>query len=197
MIITKTQLEKWVKIPKNIYELTNEHITEVDSFTSQYVEATGLVTGYVVSREKHPNADTLSLTKVDIGNGVIKDIVCGASNVKAGQYVIVALVGAVLPGNFVIKDAVIRGAKSEGMICSLQELHVKDIPEEYQDGIFAFPHPVKLGENALEALKFNGFVMELDLTPNAGHLLSTLGYAYDLAAVTGQRLHFQSLKLKK
>lgn len=51
MIITKTQLEKWVKIPKNIYELTNEHITEVDSFTSQYVEATGLVTGYVVSRE--------------------------------------------------------------------------------------------------------------------------------------------------
>lgn len=197
MIITKTQLEKWVKIPKNIYELTNEHITEVDSFTSQYVEATGLVTGYVVSREKHPNADTLSLTKVDIGNGVIKDIVCGASNVKAGQYVIVALVGAVLPGNFVIKDAVIRGAKSEGMICSLQELHVKDIPEEYQDGIFAFPHPVKLGENALEALKFNGFVMELDLTPNAGHLLSTLGYAYDLAAVTGQKITLPKFEVKE
>jgi phenylalanyl-tRNA synthetase beta chain len=85
MIITKTQLEKWVKIPKNIFELTNEHITEVDSFIPNYVEATGLVTGYVVSRDKHPNADTLSLTKVDVGDGVIRDIVCGASNVKAGQ----------------------------------------------------------------------------------------------------------------
>jgi len=197
MIITKTQLEKWVKIPKNIFELTNEHITEVDSYIPNYVEAKGLVTGYVVSRDKHPNADTLSLTKVDVGDGVIRDIVCGASNVKAGQYVIVALVGAVLPGDFVIKDAVIRGQKSEGMICSLEELHVKDIPEEYAGGIFAFPNPVELGKNALEALKFEGFVMELDLTQNAGHLLSTLGYAYDLAAVTGQKITLPKFNVKE
>ncbi|MGI6781591.1 MAG: phenylalanine--tRNA ligase subunit beta [Acholeplasmataceae bacterium] len=197
MIITKTQLEKWIKIPNNIYDLTNEHIAEVDSFIPNYVTATNLVTGKVVFKGKHPNADTLSLTKVDIGNGVIKDIVCGASNVAEGQYVVVALVGAVLPGNFEIKDAVIRGQKSEGMICSLAELHVKDIPEEYANGIFHFPHPVKLGVNALEILKFYGFVMELDLTPNAGHLLSTLGYAYDLAAVTRQKITLPKFDIKE
>ena len=197
MIITKTQLEKWVKIPENIYDLTNEHIAEVDSYIPNYVQASKIVTGRVVSKGKHPNADTLSLTRVDVGNGVIKDIVCGATNVEAGQYVVVALVGAVLPGDFEIKDAVIRGQKSEGMICSLAELHVKDIPEEYEGGIFTFPYPVELGIDALEALKFSGFVMELDLTPNSGRLLSVLGYAYDLAAVTGQKITLPKYKVKE
>lgn len=188
MIISKSQLDKWLKIPKNVYELTNTHITEVDSFEENFVNASGLVTGLVLTKEKHPNADTLSLTTVDVGDGVIKNIVCGAPNVEAGQYVVVALIGAVLPGGFEIKDATIRGVASEGMICSLDELQIKNIPAEYQDGIFVFPNEVKLGMPALEALNFEGFVMELDLTPNSGHLLSVLGFAYDLAAITNQTI---------
>lgn len=197
MIITKSQLQKWVKIPENIYEITNEHITEVDSYIENYVKASGIVTGKVLTKEKHPNADTLSLTTVDVGDGEIKNIVCGASNVAAGQYVVVALVGAVLPGDFMIKDAVIRGVASHGMICSLSELHVKDIPEEYQNGIFFFPEPVELGINALDALNMNGFVMELDLTPNSGHLLSTLGYAYDIAAITNQKITLPTYQVEE
>ena len=197
MIITKTQLEKWIKIPKNIFKLTNEHIAEVENFTNKYVEAKGLVTGLVLTKEKHPNADTLSLTTVDVGDGKIRNIVCGASNVEVGQYVIVATMGAVLPGDFEIKPVEIRGIPSEGMICSLEELHVMDIPEEYSDGIFFFPEPVELGLNALEVLKFNDFVMELDLTPNNGHLLSVLGFAYDLAAVTNQKITIPKYKVKE
>ncbi|NLL69314.1 MAG: phenylalanine--tRNA ligase subunit beta [Acholeplasmataceae bacterium] len=197
MIITKSQLEKYIKIPNNIFELTNAHITEVESFTNSFVDAKGIVTGKVLSKDKHPNADTLSLTTVDVGDGKIRNIVCGASNVEAGQYVIVALVGAVLPGGFEIKDATIRGVASEGMICSLEELHIENIPEKYADGIFHFPEPVELGVDALSALKFDGFVMELDLTPNNGHLLSALGYAYDLAAVTNQKITLPKYKIEE
>lgn len=188
MIITKSQLEKWIKIPRNIYELTNTHISEVENYIPQFVEAKGLVTGKVLSKDKHPNADSLSLTTVDVGDGRIRNIICGATNVEPGQYVVVALVGAVLPGNFEIKDASIRGVASEGMICSLDELHVEEIPEKYAEGIFHFPNPVPIGMDALEALKFEGFTIELDLTPNGGHLLSVLGYAYDLAAMTNQKI---------
>lgn len=197
MIITKSQLEKWVKIPENIYEITNKHIAEVEMFKESHVVATNLVTGHVLTCKKHPNSDHLHITTVDLGKYGIKQIVCGAPNVKAGQYVVVAMVGAILPGDFEIKEAKIRGVESAGMICSLEELGLEHIPDQYADGIFAFQNKVPLGINALEVLKLDGFTMELDLTPNRGDLLSVLGYAYDLAAATGQKITLPKYKVKE
>ncbi|NLP49186.1 YtpR family tRNA-binding protein [Bacillus sp. RO1] len=87
------------------------------------------VVGHVTDKEKHPNADKLSVCKVDIGTEVLQ-IVCGAQNVDSGQYVVVAKVGAVMPSGLVIRDAELRGVASSGMICSAKELDLPDAPAE-------------------------------------------------------------------
>lgn len=86
------------------------------------------VVGYVASKEKHPNADKLNVCQVDVGEETLQ-IVCGAANVEAGQKVVVAKVGAVMPSGMIIRDAELRGIASSGMICSAQELNLKDAPE--------------------------------------------------------------------
>ncbi|WYP25562.1 YtpR family tRNA-binding protein [Alkalihalobacillus sp. FSL W8-0930] len=87
------------------------------------------VVGYVTSKEKHPNADKLGICQVDVGKETLQ-IVCGAPNVEAGQKVVVALVGAVMPSGLQIKQASLRGVESNGMICSAKELNLPDAPEE-------------------------------------------------------------------
>ncbi|WP_303968255.1 YtpR family tRNA-binding protein [Sporosarcina ureae] len=87
------------------------------------------VVGYVAEKEKHPNADKLNICQVEVGEGTLQ-IVCGAPNVEAGQKVVVAKVGAVMPSGMVIRDAELRGVASSGMICSAKELGLKDAPEE-------------------------------------------------------------------
>lgn len=195
MNITESMLKRWLEIPKNIFDLTNQHIIEVESF-KPLIEASNLVTGHVLTCEKHPNADTLSLTTVDLGNEVTQ-IVCGAANVAAGQYVIVAKPGAVLPGDFEIKPTKIRGIESNGMICSLEELAIPKahIPKEFASGIYYFDKPVKLGISPLELLGLAGFNMELSLTPNRGDLLSVLGFAYDLAAMLDVKVNEPKFKI--
>ncbi|MBB4824294.1 tRNA-binding protein [Sporosarcina luteola] len=86
------------------------------------------VVGHVVTKEKHPNADKLSVCTVDVGNDTLQ-IVCGAPNVEAGQKVVVAKVGAVMPSGMVIRDAELRGIPSSGMICSAKELSLPNAPE--------------------------------------------------------------------
>jgi len=87
------------------------------------------VVGYVAEKEKHPNADKLNICQVEVGEGTLQ-IVCGAPNVEAGQKVVVAKVGAVMPSGMIIRDAELRGVASSGMICSAKELGLKDAPEE-------------------------------------------------------------------
>ncbi|RLQ97900.1 YtpR family tRNA-binding protein [Falsibacillus albus] len=87
------------------------------------------VVGYVKEKEKHPNADKLSICKVDVGEDELQ-IVCGAPNIEAGQKVVVAKVGAVMPSGMIIKDAELRGVPSSGMICSAKELDLPDAPQE-------------------------------------------------------------------
>ena len=171
-------------IPTNdIIEKIGLYSIEVES-VSKVINASNIVVGYVKTKEKHPNADTLSLLQVDVGTEVLQ-IVCGAPNVAAGQYVIVAVNGAVLPGNFKIKKTRIRGIDSNGMVCSLQELGFdkKFISEKYADGIFYFDEPQELGIPGDLALNLSDEVIELGLTPNRGDLLSMLGVAYELSAV--------------
>ncbi|GKV64774.1 MULTISPECIES: YtpR family tRNA-binding protein [unclassified Sporosarcina] len=101
------------------------------------------VVGYVTEKEKHPNADKLNICQVDVGDGTLQ-IVCGAPNVEAGQKVVVAKVGAVMPSGMIIKDAELRGAASSGMICSAKELGLKDAPEE--KGILVLDEQREAGE---------------------------------------------------
>lgn len=197
MIITKNLLKQFVDIPKDIYHLTYHNIIEVEAF-EPIMTASNLVVGHVLTCVDHPNSDHLHITTVDLGESV-EQIVCGAPNVAAGQYVIVAKVGAVLPGDFKIKASKIRGEASAGMICSLQEIGFEEAqtPEAYRKGIFAFDYPVKVGMPAFEALHLDGWKMTLGLTPNRADLLSTLGFAYDLAAMTDQTVKTPSYTFKE
>ncbi len=197
MKITQRMLKEWIDIPENVLEVTNQKIIEVESF-GPLNESKNLVIGHVLTCEDHPNSDHLHLTTVDLGDRV-DQIVCGAENVAKGQYVIVAQVGTVLPGNFKIKASKIRGEVSNGMICSLQELGLDDkyISSEFKDGIFHFAKPQKIGTPGLEALALEGWVMELGLTPNRADLLSVLGFAYDLASMSGQKVQLPTFEIKE
>jgi phenylalanyl-tRNA synthetase beta chain len=200
MIITQNMLKKWIDIPENILEVTNQKIIEVESFESLNT-STQLVVGKVLTCEAHPNSDHLNITTVDLGDR-IENIVCGAPNVAKDQYVIVAQVGSVLPGDFKIKKSVIRGQESAGMICSLKELGIDEtlIPDDFSDGIYHFNEPKEIGSPALEALSLEGWSMTLGLTPNRGDLLSVLGFALDLGSLTNQSVkipEFNILETKK
>ncbi|WP_066311401.1 phenylalanine--tRNA ligase subunit beta [Bacillus sp. FJAT-29814] len=158
----------------------------------------GVVVGHVLVREQHPNADKLSRCQVDIGEGEPVQIICGAPNVAQGQKVAVAKVGAVLPGNFKIKKAKLRGEESNGMICSLQELGMegKIVPKEYAEGIFVFPADAEVGTDALELLNRDDEVLELGLTPNRADCLSMLGVAYEVAAILGREVKLPDTALE-
>ncbi|GEP84347.1 tRNA binding domain protein [Staphylococcus piscifermentans] len=105
------------------------------------------VVGYVESKEKHQNADKLSVLKVDVGNDTLQ-IVCGAPNVEAGQKVVVAKVGAVMPSGMVIKDAELRGVPSSGMVCSMKELNLPNAPKE--KGILVLSDEYQVGQPFFE-----------------------------------------------
>ena len=152
---------------------------EVDKIgpVSPYFE--GVVVGVVVSRERHPNADKLSLCKVDIGKGSHLQIICGAPNVRKGLKVAVATVGAVLPNNFKIKKAKLRGVESVGMICSEAEIGLSDEHE----GIMELDSSAPLGENLRCFLDLDENIIELDLTPNRGDCFSVLGVAREVCAI--------------
>ncbi|XQY90935.1 phenylalanine--tRNA ligase subunit beta [Metabacillus sp. HB246100] len=156
----------------------------------------GVVIGHVVEKEQHPDADKLNKCQVDLGTGELVQIICGAKNVDKGQKVAVATVGAVLPGNFKIKKAKLRGEASNGMICSLQELGVESklIAKEYSEGIFVFPNDVEVGSDALEQLQLDDAVLELGLTPNRSDALSMLGVAHEVAAILHREVKYPEIQ---
>ncbi|EZI24357.1 phenylalanine--tRNA ligase, beta subunit [Staphylococcus aureus subsp. aureus CO-85] len=128
--------------------------------------------------------------QVDIGEDEPVQIVCGAPNVDAGQYVIVAKVGGRLPGGIKIKRAKLRGERSEGMICSLQEIGISSnyIPKSFESGIYVFSEAQVPGTDALQALYLDDQVMEFDLTPNRADALSMIGTAYEVAALYNTKM---------
>ncbi|MFW2434222.1 phenylalanine--tRNA ligase subunit beta [Staphylococcus cohnii] len=188
MFISKEWLETFVEINQPVNVLA-EKITrtgiEVDDIIDYTKDIKNLVVGYIQSTAPHPDADKLSLCQVDIGEEAPVQIVCGAPNVDAGQSVIVATVGGRLPGGIKIKRAKLRGERSEGMICSLQEIGISSnlVPKQFEEGIYVFTSDVKPGTDALTALYLNDQVMEFDLTPNRADALSMIGTAYETAAL--------------
>ncbi len=140
-----------------------------------------LVIGLVKEAVPHPNADKLKLCRVDVG-GVEKRIVCGAPNVSAGQFVPVALPGAILPGGLKIESRKVRGEFSEGMICSESELKLSDD----HDGIMVLEGDLKPGEKLADRFEVCDVILETDLTPNRGDCLNMIGIAREVAtAVNG------------
>ncbi|HAR4877154.1 TPA: phenylalanine--tRNA ligase subunit beta [Staphylococcus aureus] len=193
MLISNEWLKEYVTIDDSVSNLA-ERITrtgiEVDDLIDYTKDIKNLVVGFVKSKEKHPDADKLNVCQVDIGEDEPVQIVCGAPNVDAGQYVIVAKVGGRLPGGIKIKRAKLRGERSEGMICSLQEIGISSnyIPKSFESGIYVFSEAQVPGTDALQALYLDDQVMEFDLTPNRADALSVIGTAYEVAALYNTKM---------
>ncbi|HDE7602082.1 TPA: phenylalanine--tRNA ligase subunit beta [Staphylococcus aureus] len=193
MLISNEWLKEYVTIDDSVSNLA-ERITrtgiEVDDLIDYTKDIKNLVVGFVKSKEKHPDADKLNVCQVDIGEDEPVQIVFGAPNVDAGQYVIVAKVGGRLPGGIKIKRAKLRGERSEGMICSLQEIGISSnyIPKSFESGIFVFSESQVPGTDALQALYLDDQVMEFDLTPNRADALSMIGTAYEVAALYNTKM---------
>ncbi|BHH83756.1 phenylalanine--tRNA ligase subunit beta [Desulforhopalus sp. 52FAK] len=181
----------WLKDYIDTGDLTPEQLSdeltmlglEVDSVTPLFQDLAVLKTGLVVSREKHPDADKLSLCQVQIGEET-HQIVCGAPNVREGLAVVVALPGAVLPGNFKIGKSKIRGVKSFGMICSERELGLSN----EHDGIMELPEGTEHGQAFIDAMGLSDLCIDVDLTPNRPDCASVIGVAREVASVVGNKL---------
>jgi len=178
----------WLNDYVSLRDISHEELKKRFTNQSQEVEglyplttAKNIVVGEVVSCEPHPDADKLSVCNVDVKEETLQ-IICGAPNVAAGQKVIVALPGAVLPGDFKIKVTTIRGVESSGMICSLKELGIEEKYHQ-ETGIHVLPEDAPVGEEVTGYTGLDDYVLELDLTPNRPDLLSMRGAAFDVGAM--------------
>src|SRR5476651_577882 len=180
MKFSELWLREWVNPAINSDELA-EQITmaglEVDGVSDVAPAFTGVVVGRVIACQQHPNADKLRVTKIDIGGDAPLDIVCGAPNCREGLTVAVATIGAVLPGDFKIKAAKLRGEPSEGMLCSFSELGIS----EDHDGIIELPADATIGTDIREFLKLDDSTIEISVTPNRADCLGIIGVARDVA----------------
>lgn len=183
MIVTRSWLNEWIDLEdittQNLCKTLNSIGLEVDKLQT-YEVPKKIIFGKVLECEKHPDADKLSVCKVDIGTSV-RQIVCGASNVREGLDVVVATIGAIMPGGLTIKPVKLRGIESEGMICSASEIGMPD----FMDGILEIDKSVqniKLGDAVNKHPLFNDDLIDIELTANRGDCLSIRGVARDLSA---------------
>ncbi len=193
MKFSETWLREWVSPALSTEQLV-EQITmaglEVDDVTPVAGEFSGIVVGEVVACERHPEADKLQVTKVNVGADELLDIVCGAANCRTGLKVAVAQVGAVLPGNFKIKKAKLRGQPSNGMLCSEQEMGLADS----SDGIIELPQDAPVGQCIREYLQLDDVTIEVDLTPNRADCLGLLGLAREVGTLNDLDLNEPEVK---
>ena len=158
-----------------------------------------LVIGKVESCVDHPNSDHLHLCQVDVGRDELQQIVCGASNVRKGIKVIVALPGAVLPGDFLIKASKIRGVESNGMICALFELGLEEKTEEtYNKGIYELDDGAPIGKDPLVYLGLESTLYELDIHKHRNNdCYYHIGFAYEIAAILNRKVTLPDCSYKE
>lgn len=171
--------------PEEMGEKLSRTGIEVDAVTHLDEGLSGLVVGEIESISPHPEADKLRITKTRIGEECLQ-IVCGDPLIEEGQRVIVAQVGAKLPGGK-IKKSKLRGVESQGMLCSLEELGLSTnvIAKEDSGRVFSVPKDVPVGSDPLDALKMHQAIVELDITPNRADALSMRGSVREISAVYG------------
>ena len=175
--------------------------TSVD-INDVYQPADGLkkiVVGKVVAMEDHPNSDHLHICQVDVGAEKPIQVVCGAPNVQAGKKVIVALNGARIADNVKIKRGKIRGVESNGMLCALQEIGFSDkiAPKDYAAGLYFLPDDAKEGEPVFGYLGMDDTIIDTDVTPNRGDMLSMYGNVNDIAAFYDLQPHFKEAPVEE
>jgi phenylalanyl-tRNA synthetase beta chain len=156
---------------------------EVESISGVAPPFSGVVVGEVLQAGRHPDAEKLSLCQVTTDGNNRLQIVCGASNVRAGLKVAVAMVGAQLPGDVLIKRATLRGQESNGMLCSARELGLGD----EHDGIMELADSLPLNQDVRIALDLDDCILEVNATPNRGDCMSVFGIARDYAAASVRR----------
>jgi len=187
MIISEQWLRDWVRVELSAQEiadcLTNAGL-EVDGVESIAGPIENLVVGKVLTVEKHPDADRLNCTTVDIGSEVL-NIVCGAANVRQDLMVAVATVGAKLPNGLKIKKAKVRGVESIGMLCSASELGL----EENSAGLIELDADAEIGQRVDEYLQLDDKLIDIDLTPNRGDCLSVQGIAREMKVLADGSYH--------
>ncbi len=200
MKVSYNWLKEYIDIPESPEEIgkvltdTGLEVEGIELFETLKGGLNGLVIGEVITCEKHPNADRLSVTTVNTGNGSVVPIVCGAPNVAAGQKVIVATPGTTLypfEGKpFKIKKSKIRGEISEGMICAEDEIGLGAVHE----GILVLETTLENGTPASEYLEIEeDHIIEIGLTPNRGDAASHLGVARDIRAVKNREIQWPSV----
>lgn len=187
MIISEQWLRDWVRVELDAQGiadcLTNAGL-EVDGVEAVAGPVDNLVVGKVLTVDKHPDADRLNVTKVDIGDQQL-DIVCGAANVRPELLVAVATVGATLPNGLKIKKAKVRGIESNGMLCSASELGL----EETSAGLIELDVDAEIGQRVDEYLQLDDNLIDIDLTPNRGDCLSVQGIARELKVLADATHH--------
>ena len=182
--------------PKELAKRVTESDINVEKVITNHID--NLVIGEVVECVNHPDSDHLHICKVDIGSEILQ-IVCGAPNVRVGLKVIVALVGAVLPGDFEIKKSKIRGVESNGMLCALYELGLEEKNDEtYSKGIYEGASNLKVGEDALKALDLESTVLELDIHKHRNNdCYYHIGFAYIVSAILNRKVTLPDISFKE
>jgi phenylalanyl-tRNA synthetase beta chain len=196
MKVSLEWLNDYVDLSGQTVETISHALTMV-GFEVEGIEQSGLpalekvVVGEILSYEQHPDADRLSVCQVDVGDGDIRNIVCGAKNFKERDRVIVALVGSVLPGNYKIKKSKLRGVLSQGMMCSERELGLG----EDHAGIAILENRPEIGTPVNDLYPGRDTIFDIEITPNRPDALSHLGIARELSAWFKQPLSYPGLNV--
>mgnify|MGYP000188787880 FL=1 len=196
MLISLDWLKQYVDIKEDIPQLENALTMigqEVEAIDIQGKHLDNVVIGQITEYGKHPNSDKLTLLKVNVGAEEELQIICGAPNHKLGDKVVVAKIGAVLPGDFKIKKSKIRDVESFGMLCSQVELGIG----EDGDGIIILPEDAPIGEEYRKYAGLDDVIFELEITPNRPDCLSHIGIAREVAAYYGRKVKYPSYTLSE
>jgi phenylalanyl-tRNA synthetase beta chain len=187
MRIPYSWLAEWVSVPWTPQELGSRLTMaglELEALEPAAPAFSGVVVAEILTAEQHPQADKLRVCRVSTGQGEPLQIVCGASNARAGLKTALAVVGAKLPGDFPIKAAKLRGVESAGMLCSAKELGLADA----SSGIVELPADAPVGTDLRGYLALDEMILELNITPNRGDAMSVIGVAREVAALSGGRV---------
>ncbi len=202
MDMSMTWLKDYVDVDTDIKDYV-EDITlsgsKVEGYTVLGGDIKNVVTGKVLSIEKHPDADKLVVTKIDVGSGEPLQIVTGATNLYVGAYIPVALSGSTLANGVKIEKGKLRGVESNGMLCSVEELGCDrhDFPEAPENGIYIFPNEVPLGKDVVEIMDLYDESVEFEITSNRPDCFSMIGLARETAATYNKKLRYPEIMVKE
>jgi phenylalanyl-tRNA synthetase beta chain len=187
-------VKEFMRDPQSLAKLLTGAGLEVEGIEDQGKVFGHVIVGHILEKGKHPNADRLSLCQVATGDGVVHQIVCGAQNHNTNDRVVVALPGAVLPGDFSIKHSKIRGVESGGMLCSEKELGLKK--EGESEGILILPTDAPIGKPFAEYMGLDDVLMDLKVTPNRADCLSHYGLALEIGCLLGREVKRPNAEIK-